>query len=241
MSFDFSSCFSSGKPSSSQGSALFLILIAVVLFAALSYTVAGMMRSGGSEQSGTQKPGLLADEILTYGQQLRQGVQSLKISNGCQDAQISFEATGLAGYAHNPVASTRCSVFHQDGAGLGYNKPVAEFGSGSDWIFTGQLNVLGVGTDCASGESCTELLAILEGVNLNVCREINRKTGIVMTADAPPAQDGVVSFPKYTGTQTYSATITDQAGTDQLRGFAAGCTETSAGGSYFFYQTLVSR
>lgn len=224
-----------------RGSVLFLILVAVVLFSALSLTVANMMRSGGEEHIGKQRAGLLADEILAYGRQLRHAVQGLKISNGCDEGAISFEGTGLSGYGHSPAASARCTVFHESGAGLQYIKPVADFGSGTDWVFTGQLNVGGVGTDCASGSSCTELLAVLEGIHLTVCRAINEKLGIVTPDDEPPVQDGVVGFPKFTGDQTYTAAITDQAGNDVLEGQPAGCTKAAAGGNYFFYQTLASR
>lgn len=224
-----------------RGSVLVLILVAVALFGALSFTVANMMRSGSGERISEQKAGLLADEILAYGRQLRQGVQGLKISNGCDEAQISFEGTGLSGYGHTPAATTRCTLFHESGADLAYFKPSAEFGNVTDWIFTGQLNVQGVGTDCASGDSCTELLAVLSGINLQVCKAINKKLGVTTPDDAPPVQDGVVGFSKFTGILTYAATVADQAGNGALEGQPAGCSKASDSDTYFFYQSLMNR
>lgn len=219
-----------------------MILIAVALFAALSYAVANMMRTGGGEQQiGEQKAGLLADEVMAYGRRLRQVAQSLEISSGCDEAQISFEAAGLTGYDHTPAADPRCGLFHENGGGLAYIKPSTDFGAVTDWVFTGGLNVQGVGTDCASGDSCTELLAVLSGLDLPVCEAINAKLGIVTPDGAPPVQDGVIAFDKFTGDLTYTATVTDQAGTDVLKGQQAGCSRPSDSDAYFFYQTLAGR
>lgn len=219
-----------------------MILIAVALFAALSFTVANMMRAGGGEQHiGEQKAGLLADEVMAYARRLRQAAQSLEISNGCDEARLTFETADLTGYDHSPAADLRCGLFHETGGGLAYIRPSADFGAVTDWVFTGGLNVQGVGTDCASGDGCTELLAVLSGLDLPVCKAINEKLGIVTPGDVPPVQDGVVAFDKFTGDLTYTATITDQAGTDVLEGQQAGCSKPSDSDTYFFYQTLAVR
>ena len=47
-----------------RGSVLFYILIGVVLFAALSYTVSGMMRGGDATMITEERSRLLAGEIL---------------------------------------------------------------------------------------------------------------------------------------------------------------------------------
>lgn len=223
-----------------RGSALTLILVAVALFAALSFTVAGMMRGGGGEHVGEQKSSLLADEILAYAARIRQAVQGLRISGGCDPAQVSFEGPGLTGYAHTPAAAAGCTVFHESGAGLVYLRPSADFGGAADWVFTGGLNVQGVGTDCTTGEGCTDLLAVLPGISLPVCKAVNKKLRI--TPDGtPPVQDDPLAFAKFTGDLTYAATLADQAGAGALEGQMAGCSKASGSESYFFYQVLVAR
>ena len=52
------------KRFSETGNVLFLILIAVILFGALSFTVAQMMRGGNAEYIGEQQLSLYADEVL---------------------------------------------------------------------------------------------------------------------------------------------------------------------------------
>ena len=58
---------------SQKGSVLVIILVAVALFAALSYTVANMMRGGA--EIGSEKAGIYASEILTYAQSVGEAVK----------------------------------------------------------------------------------------------------------------------------------------------------------------------
>lgn len=209
-----------------NGSVLFVILVAVMLFAALSYTVAQMLRGGDSgTQISEQKASLLADEILGYGRQLRQSVQTMRISNSCQPEDISFEATGLTGYAHAPAASSNCTLFDASGGGQTYISPSADFGDGSDWIFTGANIVDDVGT------TAPDLVAILPNLKLTICNSINDKLG-----HTGPGGEADISYTTFQDTYSASETLND------ADGFAAGCLrDTSSGDMYFFYQTLISR
>ncbi len=211
---------------SENGSVIFIILVAVMLFAALSYTVAQMIRGGDSgTQITEQKASLLADEIMGYGRELRQSVQAMRISNGCQPEDISFEVAALAGYVHAPVASDDCKVFDPDGGGMVYSSPSTDYGDGSDWIFTGANIADGVGT------AAPDLVAILPGLNLTVCTAINGKLG-----HSGPGGDATVSYTQFQ--DTYAATQT----LDDAAGFAAGClNDTTSGNAYFYYQVLISR
>ena len=74
---------------SEKGSVIFIILIAIILFAALGYAVSNMMR--GPSNIGNETAGIYASEILTYAQSVREAVHMMRISNGCDDSQISFE------------------------------------------------------------------------------------------------------------------------------------------------------
>jgi type II secretory pathway pseudopilin PulG len=213
------------KRTPETGSVIFMILIAVILFAALSYVVAQMLRSGDANVIGEQQASIFADEILSSARQYRQGVQSLRISNGCADTDISFEAAALTGYAHSPAASDECKLFHADGGGAAYNAPSLSYSDGSDWIFNGGNDVSGVGT------SAPDLVVILPNINLSVCNSINEKMGISDTGN-----DTTVDFSKFTGAYTSTQVINFAAGV------AAGCLNyVSSGDNYFFYQTLVAR
>ncbi len=229
------------QKNSENGSVLILIFVAIVLFAALSFTVGNMMRGGDTGSIGDEKGALNAGEVIDYGRKLRQAVQSIRISNSCTDTDISFNNATIAGYAHTPVVSDKCKVFHTDGGAMLLVPSPAEINGGTDWAFGGRLEVDDVGTDCGAGTTCTELYAVLEDIKLPVCSAINDKLGITTPSGAPPQQNDAVSFTKFIGDYTWQEDIEDSAGDDVLKGKLAGCTETSAGGSYFFYQVLIVR
>jgi hypothetical protein len=203
-----------------RGSVLIYILIAVALFATLSFVVAQMIRGGGSEVSG-EKSNLIADEIMSYGQTLRRGIQPMRISNGCEETDVSFEATGLTGYVNG--ANAGCQLFSPSGGGAVYIKPTTSYGAATDWIFTGTNIVDDVGT------VAPDLVAILPDINLGVCNAINDKLGI-----ASVGTDTAVDFTKFQGTYASSQTI------DFAAGKSAGCLKYTAT-QYMFYQVLIGR
>ncbi len=214
-----------------------MILIAVALFGALSYTVANMMRSGSPDAIGEQQASILVDEILATSRQYRQAVQTLKISNGCEDEDISFEATGLAGYVHAPVATDDCKVFHSSGGGISYTAPSADLATAVDWVFSGAHAVSGVGSDCGNAD-CTELIVLLGGLNKKVCLSLNEKLGVTLTAGDGPSDAGA---PGTAFTDTYTTGVQMGDEDANLTGQPAACFKDSDDNTYHFYQTLIAR
>lgn len=103
-----------------SGNVLFLILIAVALFAALSYAVTQSSKGGGGNIS-RDKAKLIASEIVQYATQMEQTISRMKLINKCADTQISFENSVVAGYINaNAPADKRCHVFDANGGGLSY-------------------------------------------------------------------------------------------------------------------------
>lgn len=103
------------------GNILFLILIAVALFAALSYAITSSSRTGQSTIS-KDKAKLAASQILQYGAKIEQTISKLRLINGCTDTQISFERAPFDSsdpYYVNPLAPPdfRCHIFHPNGGG----------------------------------------------------------------------------------------------------------------------------
>lgn len=205
-----------------RGNVLIYILIAIVLFAALSYSVSQMMRGGSATGIGEETSKLHATEVFNYGRIIRQAVQSLKISNGCQDSEISFETEALPGYVNG--TNTSCQIFHRDGGDVNYFRTNQRI-SVSDWVFTGANNVAGVGT------TEPDLVAILPNITLTACNAINAETGIPSVG-----ADSEIAFTPYTGTFEATQTL------DDANGKMSGCLNyVNSGNSYFFYQVLVQR
>ncbi|MCB1783739.1 MAG: hypothetical protein KDI13_07050 [Alphaproteobacteria bacterium] len=222
------------RSSHQRGSVLFYILIAIVLFAALSYAVANMMR-GNPEMLGSEKARVYADDIIAYAAAVRTAVQDLKISNGCAESDISFSNNFVSGYAHSPVVSNTCKVFELDGGGIGWYAALTDVNGALDWVFTGANKVPDVGIDANP-----DLVMILPEVKKNLCLAINAKLGIPdVSGDAPTDTDDISST-KFTGSYAASAQIGQ---TTHFSGKLAGCFKNTVPNpdTYNFYQVLVVR
>ena len=222
-----------------NGSVLFIILIAVTLFAALSYTVASMMR--GPSDIGDESAGIYASDILTYAQSIREAVHMMRISNGCTEDQISFERAPFDGSdaayvnAASP-ADFACHVFHPGGGGVGEQAPLAEVNNGVEWLFTGHNRVPNVGNDATS-----DLAMIIPDISHTICLRLNEKLDIgLVSGDAPADTDGANST-KFTGTYASPAQISTSANLG--KGKMEGCykDESPNPDTYNFYQVLLAR
>ena len=114
--------------SSQRGNILFLILLAVVLFAALSYAVTQSLRSGGNNVS-KEAAQSAAAEIMNYASLIEQTVQRLELSNNCTLSEISFENNVVSGYANTaaPRANKSCNIFDANGGALAWKTPDPEW------------------------------------------------------------------------------------------------------------------
>lgn len=211
---------------SQKGSAIFIILIAIALFAALSFAVGDMMRSGNADMAGEQKAVVLASEMVDFGSNLKNAVQSIRISNGCEEDEISFTRVASDAYEHSPVQPNGCKIFHGSGGGVSYLAPPDDVTS-NDWVFTGANIVDDVGT------AAPDLVAVLRDIPQGLCNAINNRLGLSTTLTA----DTTIDFTVFTGSYASTQTM-DQAGGDP-----AGCLLFDNGGTdeYLFYQVLIGR
>lgn len=221
-----------------HGNVLFIILIAVALFAALSYAFTQSSRGGG-EDTNPERNSILASEVLEYAKQLEQAVTTIR-SNRYSENQLSFahgDLTGYGTYGTNP----EMEIFHPQGGGASYR--IFPSATASDWVFTGANIVHEVGnfseTYAACTASCADLVAILPNVSQNLCTTINQKLAINST----PVDSGTADITtKFTGTFTKTQAL-DDAGS-VIDGQRTGCFEgggTPAAGTYHFYHVLLVR
>ncbi len=184
----------------SKGNALFLILIAVALFAALSYAITTSSRSGGRGTS-AENARLVAGQIFQYASEMRAAVQRLQLINGCTLEQISFYKAGeplhITYYANpNAPADGRCDVFGPDGAGLTY---VPQWMGWNEYNTYDNYTHAAWETEAATGRFIpegrgqfydvgtmygTELTVNTYYVNEELCRAYNRLA--IQTTDIPP-------------------------------------------------------
>lgn len=123
-----------------SGNVLFLILIAVVLFAALSYAVTQSSRGGGNANSETTK--LKIAEMMNYVTSLRTALLRMSVK-GVDDSEFCFDAPqwGHTGYNFAACADNANNVFHSSGGGVGWKEPPNGINDGSAWEFSDDIGV----------------------------------------------------------------------------------------------------
>ena len=227
---------------SERGNALFLILIATVMFGMLSYVVTQMMRGGeGGALQQSESRSLEGAEILQFTNAMRRAVQGMQI-DGIPDTQVSFKGIdAVAGYTNPSCSVEACDVFLKGGGGLSYPTPEAKWRMGGHeadpWIFTGANAVTNVGTAAA------DLVVILPYIKKALCLKLNTQLGITNPADDAPQIVGTPNFAvPFVG--TYAGSPSPIGGVAQINGQRSGCFRgagTPPADTYHYYSVLISR
>lgn len=234
---------------SESGNVLFLILIAVALFAALSYAVTQSTRGGGNADDETS---LISSASLTqYPASLKTSLLRMQISNGVTDEQLEF---------NNPASAVTCvttgnCVFDADGGGASYQQAPSSVMANSSlgsWTFNAENEVMNIGTS-GSGDAVTagtaDVTAFLDGIRAGICLKINQELGIMTNAQAVgdiPDENANIDVTTNVDGTNVEATFTPAGGTigdtgtsntTLLDGQPFGCFQDN-GGNYVYYHVL---
>ncbi|MGH1374770.1 MAG: hypothetical protein ACRBCK_00360 [Alphaproteobacteria bacterium] len=231
---------------SSAGNALFYILMAIALLAALSFAIAQSGRN--SVQSLTdEQASLYATEVIEYANILTQAVTQIRL-RGYDEDEISFENSSVSGYVNPNCNEDGCKIFHLSGGGVHWGSPSLGVNDGSDWLFTGQTCIEDVGTgdtgSCNSvGTQVDELIMFLPNVDVSVCAALNDKLGIDNVAGLPP-QESQNAY-DVASNQWIGSFQNNYAIGGVFKGLRAGCFEgggtVPAPGTYHYYNVLIAR
>lgn len=231
-----------------RGNVLFLILIAVALFAALSYAVTTSSRSGGGDAN--DETNLVNSASLTqYPSAVRTSIIRMLVSKGVDSSELAFNKPP---YTNLDTANLQTGVFHPSGGGSVYAPASADVmadNAPGDWFFNGNLELENIGTAGAGGG---DIIAYLPGVRRSVCEKINEELGIV----APPTinadlsasievdmvdSDGDIT----TAPTNFPATpvdVIEVATTNTLAGVPFGCfINPSTPAQYVYFHVIVER
>lgn len=237
------------KNRNSRGNVLFLILISIGLFGALTYTFAKSNRTATySKESDDHAK---TQEILSFAEKVGTAVNRLHFQNNCRTAYVSFAHKDGDGY-ENPTSPTneRCHVFAHEGGGIKHLTPPPQLLDSThstdplygEYLFSGNvcLDEIGSGTeDTCDSDSVQneELIMFLPWVKETVCRTINS-----ILANPKLIEDSGSSFDntKFTGTFIDGHAIADNMGgkTYNIGCFRSGSTP---GDGYHFYYTLLEK
>ena len=174
-----------------RGNILFLILLAVVLFAALSYAVTSSLRGGGQDAS-NENAETGAAAIAQYVTLIRAEVQRMMLVNGCTTDNLDwrhnyykrYDGTityGTGGASPPPSPKSGCAVFAAYGGPISpidfekyKNRAYESLATTSDWrAGHGSFrwgNVKNVGT------AANEIVLNFNGLDAKICAELQGTT-----------------------------------------------------------------
>lgn len=228
--------------SGERGNVLFLILIAVALFAALSYAVTQSTRSGGGDAN--RETTLVNSSTITqYPASIKTAIVRMLVSNGVTVDQLTFDPP--SSFTSELTSSTlqAQNVFHPSGGGASYAEAPASVMANNQpgtWRYNGKNQIHNIGQNDANGN---DIIAFLPNVSRTICERIHAQLGIsgiptqagILIA---PADDKIVDDPVIPNTT--GPIIGNAGGTSALNGQPQGCFQQGAN-YYIYYHVLVER
>ena len=223
-----------------SGNALFLILIAVALFAALSYATTQSGRGGGA--LGKEQAIITAGQITQFPAIIRTYVTRM-VAMGTQTSAVDFD----------PAATGDGAVFDPAGGGSTYLRPPSAIGNayggptGTDantWGFkdvkdaTLGYYITGIGTD--TDVTGRDAFAYLHDISKAVCQQIDKGLGLTINVD-----DDYILIDYTLGGGKGLATYTENSNAMfLLPGQPYACIKTGGDGAaarYAYYHALIEQ
>lgn len=228
---------------SERGNVLFLILIAVALFAALSYAVTQSTRSGGGDAS-SETSLVNSSQITQYPASIKTSITRMNVSNSISPDQLIFDPP--SNFSALSGTQQTQAVFYPSptGGGATYQQAPANVMATpalGTWIFNAENEVINIGTDADATGLSNDIIAFLPGISQTICNRINSQLGISGTIletqviDTATLMDSTnTGIPGASGPKLGT-------GATALVGQAQGCFSIGAGPTYVYYSVLVER
>ncbi|MGB1076852.1 MAG: hypothetical protein ACPG05_00960 [Bdellovibrionales bacterium] len=230
-----------------NGNVLFLILIAVALFAALSYAVTQSTRGGGNADDETAL--LNSTTVTQFGGTIASAIQRMMLFNGVDETELCFyTGNNHTDYNHAGCADNMNNIFHPDGGGVGYQAPPGDANDGTDWEFSSRPQIFGQGKTTPVGgpyNDNVDLILVLRGMNQSICEKINEEIGV----SGIPIDSGELDVDRFDGDYVMGDNVdgcnpncTTLSGSPFVQVAShIGCFEEANGGDYVYFHTLLAR
>ena len=233
------------------GNVLFIILIAVALFAALSYAVTQSTRGGGA---GADKESNLVDSAVLqqFTAGLRGAITRMTV-NGVAQTDLEFNPPS----DFSNLTSPSVGVFHPTAGTIIYElSPTGvmdQAGSNPDgkWIFTMNFEVKNIVTNVPGSSDGNDILAMLPGVKKVICEQINLKLGLPISpfptvTGVTYSSDLISNYNAYYMDNDYvvpssEIIIGGGAADSALEGTNEGCYYESVAAAYVYYSVIAGR
>ena len=222
-----------------DGNVLMLVLLAVVLFGALTYAITSS--TSNSSKSSNETILISSTQVIQFPTNVGFGISRM-LSSGASIEEIRFNRPKEFDELDYP----EIGIFHPEGGGVSYQSVPEDImvdGNKGDWYFNAELEIPYVGI---TGSGGNDIIAYLPGIKKSICMKINEEHGM---GNSIPKLNADRSS-EYTqrmyddGTSDYDIPsgdlpdIDDGAGTFDGRPF--GCFE-NADGTFVYYHVVIER
>ncbi len=231
---------------SESGNVLFLILIAVVLFAALSYAVTQSTRSGGGDAS-SETNLVNSAQITQYPASIKTAITRMNVSLSISPDLLEFNTPATLAALTDPTYG----VFHPSGGGGTYaqapNDVMVSAGTNPTgiWKFNSENEVHNIGTSAGAATSTVgtaDVIAFLPDIKKAICDKINSELGISgTTVETATIDVATLMINSNAGIGGGGGSIGFTGGATGLAGQPQGCYRAGAAGMYVYYAVLVER
>ena len=234
---------------SQRGSILFMILLAVVLFAALNYAVTSS-NGGDTKNASSESADAAAAEILGWFASLDSAIMRMKLNGiAYEDMSFGYQSYSQNGavystnYIHNTrCVTTTCMIFKSDGGGVkppdfSQYAPLEPTGWTPTYLKAG-LSYIKMMQWPGAGSPLNDVVLYIQAVRPEICASFNSKIGISsMPSSTGPFVDGhVVS--SWDNSATIFTNPSTLYGKDS---FAAGNSGSGAGLYCNIYHVAIKR
>ncbi|MFA5591947.1 MAG: hypothetical protein WC989_01355 [Micavibrio sp.] len=237
-----------------SGSVLIIILVAVALFAALSYAV---FRDGGSGAAtrtmGDAQARLFATELIAYADSIARAVQKLRIS-GCSENELDFandvwsRRNGDLYYkeGHNSNSRAGCGIFKSGEGGIravafpadNLKEPPSMEPTNT---VTGHSLIIRSPIPGVGREEDEEIIYRIHAIPREVCLKLNDMAGVGNPNGEPPSNEGAQTGNRYNGIFYSRPIMPDPSGA--LHGKRAFCANVKAAydHDFIFFRAVLVR
>jgi len=212
-----------------SGNVFIIILIGILLLSSLLYLFSRGLQQGTGNLT-KQQVQVAAQDFINTARIMGNAVDRVR-RNACSESDISFVNNTVSGYAHTPVSSTECQVFHEDGGQTIWPGTPNWFSDTTQWRISASGGVVNVGT----GDN--ELFLITEQIDRDICLRIAEILDVI-DAGQDMSADDPISLGVFTGSFPTAAAVLGDAA-NELEGQHTGCYRDAA--SYFAYHVLLAR
>jgi len=232
------------KKNTQAGNVLFLILIAVALFAGLSYVVTQSTRSSPAG-AGREKVLLQLNQVHNYSVNIKTALSRV-LTNGGSFETLSFEDVRFVDdYTNTNCVSETCRIFSSLGGGALWAEPPEGFNDGTDYIFSGHSQVKGIGQDSPGNADAAELLLIVPNLSESTCLAVHAHLNGGAVTPIPEDSSGCLvdtaaSNFFYQGEFTGANIVEDSGNPDAFKARYEGCVRCPGTPPSFHFYSVIS-